>query len=121
MFSIITGPAIITNVSPTTGNEGQEMVFNITGSATHWQQNFTHFYIAGGGSDMTINSVVINSTTSATVDMSISPTANPGTRSIYMVTNGESLTDSGAFVVTGGIPAVSYLRPGSAVYGTKGL
>ena len=83
---IIPGPAIITSVSPNTGNEGQEVVFNITGSGTHWAQNFTQFYIAGGGSDLTINSVVINSATSATVDMTISPTANPGARSIYMVT-----------------------------------
>ncbi len=112
-FSIIAGPAIITNVSPNTGNEGQEVVFNITGANTHWQQNFTQFYIAGGGSDLTINSVIINSATSATVDMSISPTANPGTRSIYMQTAGETLTDSGAFVVTGGVPVVTYLSPNS--------
>ncbi len=113
VFNIIQGPAIISNVSPNTGNEGQEVVFNITGSATHWAQNFTQFYIAGGGSDLTINSVVINSPTSATVDLSISPTANPGARSIYMVTNGESLTDSGAFVVTGGVPVITYLSPNS--------
>jgi len=107
VFTIIPGPAIISAVAPATGNEGQEVVFNITGDATHWAQNFTQFYIAGGGSDLTVNSVVINSATSATVDLSISPTANPGTRSIYMVTNGEALTDSGAFVVTGGVPVVT--------------
>ena len=121
VFSIIPGPAIITSISPATGNEGQEIIANITGDATHWAQNFTQFYISGGGYDITINSVVINSPTSATVDLSISPTANPGARSIYMVTNGESLTDSGAFVVTGGIPAISYVTPNSAVYGTTGL
>jgi len=113
VFTIIPGPAIISAVSPNTGNEGQEVLFQITGSATHWQQNFTQFYIAGGGSDIAINSVIINSATSATVDMSISPTANPGARSTYMVTNGESLTDSGAFVVTGGVPVITYLSPGS--------
>ncbi len=125
VFSIIPGPAIISAVKPNTGNEGQEVVFNINGSATHWQQNFTQFYIAGGGSDLTINSVVINSATNATVDMSISPTANPGARSIYMVTNGESLTDSGAFVVTGGVPVITYLSPNShqndPTTGTTGL
>ena len=118
VFAIIPGPAIITGVSPNTGNEGQEIVFNITGLDTHWQQNFTQFYIAGGGSDITVNDVIINSNTSATVDISISPTANAGVRSIYMVTAGESLTDSGAFVVTGGVPAVSYLTPNSGQPGT---
>jgi hypothetical protein len=121
VFTIIQGPAIITSMSPNTGNEGQEIVATITGLNTHWQQNFTQFYIAGGGSDITINDVIINSATSATVDMSISQTANAGARSIYMVTAGESLTDSGAFVVTGGVPAVSYLTPNSAQPGTNEL
>jgi hypothetical protein len=121
VFSIIQGPAIITGVSPNTGNEGQEIVFNITGLDTHWQQNFTQFYIAGGGSDITVNDVIINSATSATVDISISQTANAGPRSVYMVTAGESLTDSGAFVVTGGVPAISYVTPNSAQPGTTEL
>lgn len=121
IFSIVTGPAIIQSISPATGNEGQEIVFNITGLDTHWAQNFTQFYIAGGGSDITVHAVIINSPTSATVDMTISPTANPGARSIYMVTNGESLTDNGAFVVTGGIPVVTSVSPNSALQGTTGL
>jgi hypothetical protein len=125
IFSIIPGPAIISQVAPATGNEGQEVVFNITGNATHWAQNFTQFYIGGGGYDITVNSVVINSPTSATVDISISPTANPGTRSIYMVTDGEALTDSGAFVVTGGVPVITYLSPNGTqnnpTTGTNGL
>lgn len=121
VFGIIQGPAIITGVNPATGNEGQEVAFTISGSATHWQQNFTQFYIAGGGSDIKVNSVVINSATSATIDITISQTANPGTRSIFMQTNGESLTDSGAFVVTGGIPVVTSVSPNSALQGTTGL
>jgi hypothetical protein len=121
VFSIIPGPAIIQNVAPATANEGQEQVVNITGAYTHWQQNFTQFYIAGGGYDITINSVIINGSTGATVDLTVSPTATPGARSIYMVTNGESLTDSGAFVVTGGIPVITTLSPNSALQGTNNL
>ncbi len=121
IFSIIPGPAIISNVAPNTGNEGQEVVFDITGEATHWAQNFTQFYIGGEGGDITVNSVVINNPTSATVDISISPTANPGPRSVTMVTNGEILTDRGAFVVTGGIPVISYVTPNSSLYGTNGV
>ncbi len=121
VFSIIPGPAIISNVAPATGNEGQEVVFNITGANTHWAQNFTQFWIPGAGSDITINSVVINSPTSATVDMSIAEAANPGARSVYMVTAGESLVDSGAFVVTGGVPVITYLSPNNATPGTSQL
>lgn len=118
-FTVIAGPAIISSVSPNTGNQGQEVIFDVTGVDTHWQQNFTQFYIAGGGSDITINSVVINSATSATVDVSISETANPSPRSIYMVTAGESLVDSNSFVVTGGIPVITYLSPNYATVGDK--
>jgi hypothetical protein len=121
VFSIIQGPAIITGMTPNTGNEGQEIVATITGLDTHWQQNFTQFYIAGGGSDITINDVIINSATNATVDMTIAQGATAGPRSIYMITAGESLTDSGAFVVTGGVPAVSYLTPNNAQPGTTEL
>ena len=120
-FTIIPGPAIITQVSPATGNEGQEVVFTITGANTHWQQNFTQFYIAGGGYDITINSVIIDSPTSATVDMTIAPYANPGTRSVFMVTAGESLSDNGAFVVTGGIPVITYLSPNNGLQGSNSL
>ena len=130
-FTVIAGPAIINNVSPNTGNEGQEVIFNITGNDTHWQQNFTQFYVAGGmgsggacpshpyagGPDLAINSVIINSPTSATVDMSICPYALAGARSIYMQTAGESLVDTGAFVVTGGIPVVAYISPNNGIQG----
>jgi methionine-rich copper-binding protein CopC len=121
VFSVITGPAIITGISPATGNEGQEVVVNVTGSGTHWAQNFTQFYISGAGYDITVNSVVVNSPTSATVDMTISNTASRGARSISMVTNGEALLDAGAFVVTGGIPVITTVSPNSAPRGTTGL
>jgi hypothetical protein len=126
IFSVIPGPAIISSVTlqgggAATGNQGQEVVINITGANTHWAQNFTQFYIPGAGSDITVNAVIINSPTSATVDFTIAPTAGPGARSIYMVTAGEALTDSGAFVVTGGIPVITYLSPSSAQPGTTAL
>jgi hypothetical protein len=121
VFSIIPGPAIITGISPATGNEGQEVVVNVAGSGTHWAQNFTQFYIVGGGSDITVNSVLVNSATSATVDMTIGQTARAGPRSITMVTNGESLIDRDAFVVTGGIPVITTVGPNNALQGTTGL
>ena len=121
VFSITPGPAIISGVAPGTGNQGQEVVFTISGSNTHWQQNFTQFYIPGGGSDITINSVVVNSATSATVDISIGTTAAPGARSIFMVTAGESLVDSGGFVITGGIPVITWLTPNYANPGASQL
>ncbi len=120
-FSIIVGPAIITTVAPAGGNQGQEVLLNITGANTHWSQNITQFWIPGAGSDIAINAVIINSPTSATADVTISPTAGLGARSIYMVTAGEALTDSASFVVTGGIPVITYLTPNNAPPGTNQL
>ena len=81
VFNIIQGPAIISNVSPNTGNEGQEVVFNITGSATHWAQNFTQFYIAGGGSD---------------IDARLSPDGR------YLLVDGSGMHFVSVFAVNGG-------------------
>jgi hypothetical protein len=121
VFTIAQGPAIISSVSPGTGNQGQEIIFNITGQGTHWAQNVTQFYIAGGGRDITINSVLINSPTSATVDMTISATAALGARSVFMITGGEALTDRGGFVITGGIPVITYISPNSGTPGSTSL
>jgi hypothetical protein len=121
VFTVIQGPATISTVAPNTGNQGQEVIFTLNGSATHWQQNFTQFYMQGVGSDITVNSVVFNNGTSATADVTISPTAQPGPRSIYMLTAGESLADAGAFVVTGGVPAIANLSPNSAQQGRNQL
>ena len=55
------GGAIITEIAPQSGNQGQEIVLAITGQNTNWQQGFTQFSIAGAGGDIRINYVVINS------------------------------------------------------------
>lgn len=127
VFSVIAGPAIISGSMPVGGNQGQEVVLTITGQNTHWIQGLTQFSIAGAGIDITINNVIINSPTSATADVSISNTAALGARSLYMITAGEVLIDGtpqehgGGFVVTGGIPVITYLSPNSGAPGATNL
>src|SRR6185312_8405115 len=113
LFQITPGGALLQTVAPASANQGQEVVLQLTGVNTHWQQGLTQFSISGGGYDIAVNNVVINSPTSATADVTVSPTAGLGARGVYMVTGGEALSDSGALVVTGGIPAIAGISPGS--------
>ncbi len=114
IFSIEAGGAAITDVAPQSGNQGQQIVLAITGEHTNWQQGFTQFSIGGAGGDIRINYVIINSQTSATAGITISPTAALGARSIYMVTGAEALVLANAVVITGGVPAIGSVTPGSA-------
>jgi hypothetical protein len=113
LFQITPGGALLQTVAPASANQGQEVVLQLTGVNTHWQQGLTQFSISGGGYDIAVNNVVINSPTSATADVTVSPTAGLGARGVYMVTGGEALSNSGALVVTGGIPAIAGISPGS--------
>ena len=117
VFSVVAGGAIISQVAPQSGNQGQEVVLTITGQNTHWQQGFTQFSMTGAGGDIAVNYVVINGETSATVGITIAPTATLGSRSIFMLTGAEALVSTNAFVVTGGVPAVGSISPGSAQAG----
>ena len=121
LFSVATGPAIISQVTPASGNQGQEVVLDITGQNTHWAQGFTQFSMPGLGYDIKVNFFVINSPTSATADITVSPTANLGLRSVYMVTGGEALVDSNVFVVTGGIPSITGLSPSNGLPGDSNV
>lgn len=121
VFSVLAGGASITEVAPQNGNQGQEVVLAITGQNTNWQQGFTQFSIPGAGGDIRINYVVINSATSATAGITIAPGATLGARSIYMITGAEALVLANAFVVTGGVPAIGSIAPGSARAGDAGL
>ena len=117
VFSVVAGGAIISQVAPQSGNQGQEVALTITGQNTHWQQGLTQFSMTGAGGDITVNYVIINSETNATVGIAISPTATLGNRSIYMLTGAEALVSANAFVVTGGVPAVAFVSPGSVKAG----
>jgi hypothetical protein len=121
LFSVLSGDDIISEVTPDNGNQGQEIVLTITGQGTEWSQGLTQFSIAGGGGDIKINYVLINSPTSATAGITISPTAALGARSVYMTTASQTLVNANAFVVTGGIPAIASVSPGSGQQDQAGI
>jgi hypothetical protein len=114
LFSVSQGAGLLTGVSPSSGNQGQELVLAITGSGTTWSQGVTQFSIAGGGSDIKVNYVLINNATSATAGITIAPNAALGGRSVYMTTGTQVLVNQNALIVTGGVPSIASLSPGTA-------
>ena len=119
LFSVTPGGAIITDVSPSSASAGTQNLFlTITGSGTHWAQGETQFQLTGDG--ITINGMQTTAV-SAVVDISIAPNATPGVRSIYMATEGETLSKIGSFVVTGGIPAITCISPRTLVQGQNAV
>ena len=106
LFTVIPGPAILSTISPSTANQGQHILMTITGEFTHWSQTLTQFSISGGGYDIAVNGVVINSPTQAVADLTLSGTAALGTRTVFMSTEGENVALAAGFLVTGGVPSI---------------
>lgn len=122
-FSVVAGPAIINTVAPGSGNQGQQVILQITGQNTHWQQGLTQFWMPGIldiYNDIQLTNFAVTSATSATASIAISPTAAVFPRSIYLTTGGEALTDKNAFLITTG-PALLSLTPSSAQPGASNL
>ena len=120
-FSIIAGPAILSSVSPTMGNQGQHILMQVNGENTHWAQGLSQVTINGAGGDITINGVQVQSQTTLVMDFNISPTANLGLRTVYVSTGGEVVSDSNSFIVTGGIPSISSISPSSSQQGSTAV
>jgi hypothetical protein len=119
-FSVTQSDATISTINPSSANQGQRILMTINGDFTHWSQELTQFSISGGGYDIKVNGVVINSPTQAVADLSIlnvSGNSGLGTRSIYMSTVGENVSLQSGFLITGGVPSIVSVSPS---YGTKG-
>ena len=120
-FTVIAGPAILSSISPSTGNQGTHILMQVNGENTHWAQGLSQVTINGAGYDITINGVQVQSPTTLVIDMNISPTANLGVRTVYVSTGGENVTLQNGFLITGGIPSISGITPSSAQQGSNNL
>ncbi|MGN6591761.1 MAG: hypothetical protein ACTHJX_02565, partial [Terriglobales bacterium] len=88
----ITSPAlpVFTGLQPSSGEQGQVLTVTMTGVNTHWQQGVTQALV---GAEVTVNSLTINSETSATAVVTISPYAPLTSNPIVMITGAD--VDSG--------------------------
>ena len=88
-FTITTGPAAISSISPTNAAQGTSGVsISIVGSGTHFSQSNS---VASFGAGVTVQSLTVNSATSATAIINIDPAAGTGLRTVTITTAGETL------------------------------
>lgn len=104
-----TAPALL-SVAPTSGEQGQLLTAILTGFSTHFVQGLTQVTF---GSGVTIGPVTVTSPTSLTVQLTISPRAAFGSRTIAAVTGPEAVAIANSFAVAAGsaIPSIGGVSP----------
>jgi hypothetical protein len=118
-FSILPGIPALTQVSPSSAAQATaNLDVAVTGAFTHFVQGTT---TASFGTGVTINSVTVNSSTSATVNITVQPTTTLGFRSVTMTTGAESVTLQNGFSITAGNALISNASPSSANQGQSAL
>jgi uncharacterized repeat protein (TIGR01451 family) len=112
----LTGSAtipLIFSISPATGSQGRTLAnVAITGQYTHFLQGTT---TASFGAGITVNSLTVNSPTSATANITIAPSATPGSQTVTLTTGAEVASLLNAFIVTApvtGLPNLTWLGGG---------
>jgi len=101
--------ALITGMSPTTGEQGQTLLVKLTSQdsgdyATHFAKGVSQ---ANFGAGITVNSVNVQSPSQIEALITISPTAPEGMRSVSVTTGGEVAVSVLAFNITKGKAKIS--------------
>jgi RHS repeat-associated protein len=114
-FSVTSSGPAITQISPNTGQQGQQnLSVTITGLLTHFVQGTT---TASFGAGVTVVSLTVNSATSATAILNIDSTAATGGRSVTLTTNTEVVTLANGFTVSPGTPVIVSVNPNTGQQG----
>ncbi len=115
-FTVTAGLARVTAVNPPTGRQAETFNVAVTGELTNFAQGVT---AASFGSGITVNSVVVTSTASATVNVTIEPSAALGSRTVTMTTGTEVASLVGGFTVQPGLPAIASISPTAGIQGVN--
>src|SRR5579864_7476793 len=116
-FTVTAGTPALTIVNPNTGNQGQQHEsVNLTGQFTHWVQGTS---VASFGAGITVNTLTVNSSTTATADISIDPAAALGARNVTVTTGAEVVTSVNGFTVNAGTPALTIVNPNTGKQGQQ--
>lgn len=110
------GPAALYQVSPNRGWDGApQLSVTLTGQHTHFTQGVS---AADFGPDVTIESLAVNSATSATAVIDIGPSAKAGLRDVTVRTGDESVTLPNGYDLG---PGTFILSPSTGSQGQQGL
>ena len=113
-FCITRGPAAVTQLTPNTGPTSTSLDVGITGTNTNWIQGTT---IGTFGPGISLNTLTINSPTSATANITIAANAIPAANTVILTTAGEVASDLSSFTITQSTPIVDIATPGTAAQG----
>jgi hypothetical protein len=109
LFNILAGLPVVTSVSPVSAHQNdQNVTLTVTGAYTNFVNGTT---TASFGSGITVNSVSVISSTSATVNISVSPGASVGGSTVTMTTGTQTASLANGFSVTAGLPQISGISP----------
>jgi Domain of unknown function DUF11/Bacterial Ig-like domain/Bacterial Ig domain/Bacterial Ig-like domain (group 2) len=118
-FTVTPGTPVLTAINPSSGQQGQQALpVALTGQHTHWAQGTT---TASFGAGVTVVSLMVNSPTSASAILNISPTAATGTNTVTVTTGSEVETLGNGFTVTSGTPVLTTINPASGQQGQQAL
>ena len=106
-FGVVPGIAILTAVTPSSGQQGRSVVVAITGSDTHFDQTTT----ADFGPGITVDSLTVTNATQASASITIDALAQIGLRTVTLQTAGEAAHRVNGFNVLAGTPLVTSLTP----------
>jgi len=107
-FKVTTGNPFVASVSPINAHQGDTLNVTVNGQYTNFVGAVTQ---ADFGAGITVNSVTVNSTTNATVNISIQPDASIGVRTVTMTTGSEMAVGTGLFTVQAGVPHIVSVSP----------
>jgi hypothetical protein len=118
-FTVTNGSPVLMTVNPDTGQQGlTSLSVNLTGQFTHWLQGTT---TASFGAGITVTSVTVNSSASATAVLNIDPAATAGARNVTVTTEAEVVTLANGFSVTNGLPVLTTVNPNTGQQGQTSL
>ena len=115
-FTVTVGQAAIASVSPVTGRQAERLNLTVTGQLTNFVNGTT---TASFGTGITVHSVSVTSATQAVVDVTITPGAAAGARTVVMTTGTEVAQLVGGFTVAPGVPTLFSISPVSAIQGVS--
>ena len=113
-FTVQAGPARLVTMTPASAHQGEAATIQIAGELTHFLQNAT---VASFGTGVVIGDMIVNSPTSATVNLVVDPDASLGVRTVSLTTGGEVAALASTFQILPGIPVVNAPSPAGAPQG----
>jgi hypothetical protein len=118
-FAVTAGTPVVVSVNPASGQQGQQnLSVAIAGQFTNWLQGTT---TANFGAGITVTSLAVISSTSATAKINIDPAAATGTRTITLTTGSEVAALTNGFTVTAGAPVLLSVSPSTGQQGQQSL